>query len=153
VSNRFLSAHIQNQSNAANKTKGERNETLFAIQTLVGLVELLVGVSPLLVNAKVTVVAGVSRVDALVVLPGLLLDALDSLGECGRRGWRRLSANRCLRRGRAVARLRWSCCHGLLGWVADTVVCLPSGVDLSVVLLVFLSQGLEAALHGFGRED
>jgi len=77
-----------NQINAAKKTKGKRNQKLLTTQTLVGLVELLGSVGPLLVNAEVTVVAGVSSVDALVVLLGLLLDALDGLGEGGWRGWR-----------------------------------------------------------------
>jgi hypothetical protein len=153
TSDRFLSAHVLTKSMPQKKTKGKRNQKLLTIQTLVCLVELAGGVGPLLVNAKVTVVAGVSRVDALVVLLGLLLDGLDSLGESRWRGWRRFSANRIFRCGRTVASLRWSGCHGLLAWVADTVVCLPGGVDLAVVLLVFLSQGLEAALHGFSGED
>jgi len=130
------------------KIKGEKgNQKLSIYQPLVALAVLLECLAPLLVNSSITVVAGVSSVDALVVLRGPLLDCLDSLGEGG---WRRLGADRLLRCGRAGARLSWAGRRLSLSWVADTVVCLPCGVDRAVVLLVFLSNGLEAVLDGLG---
>ena len=110
---------------------------------------MLDGLSPLSDDAGVAIVGGICHVDALVVLLGVPLDSLDSLLE--RRGLG-LAADGPLRCGRVVTGGCWLVGKLCLAWGADAVVGFPCGLDVAVVLLVFLSNGLKAVLHGFGGD-
>jgi hypothetical protein len=104
------------------------------------------GLCALLVDAVVTVVGGVSRVDGAVVLDGPLLHSLYGLLEGG---WGRLVGDGAFRCGGVVAGGRW------LDWgeLSLAVVGFPGSLDLSVVLLVFLGEGLKTVLHAPGGDD
>jgi hypothetical protein len=126
------------------KVKSISGESEYQARCLIG--ELLGSLTALLVDTGVTVVGCVRSVDGSVVLLGPLLHSLDGLPEVG---WGGLVADGLLRGGRVVASGSW------LGGseLAHAVVGFPGSLDLTVVLLVFLSEVLEAVLHALGGDD